>query len=255
MHFPIKSGILIDREIGRVRAVDGVSLTVKAGRDAGPGRGVRLRQVHPVPRDPPAARADVGLGALRRQGDRRAEAPRDAAAAARDADDLPGPLRVAEPAPPGGTDRRRPAAAPRPRLGRGAEAERQRAARAGRARPRALQPLPARVLGRAAPADRDRPGARAAAAADHRRRAGLGARRLDPGADHQPARGPPGRVQADLHLRRPRPRGDPPRLRPDRGHVPRARSSRSARPTRSTPTRSTPTRSPCSRPSRSPIRG
>ena len=28
--------------------------------------------------------------------------------------------------------------------------------------------------------------------------------------------------------------GDPPRLRPDRGHVPRARSSRSARPTRST---------------------
>jgi oligopeptide transport system ATP-binding protein len=35
MHFPIKSGILIDREIGRVRAVDGVDLSVKAGETLG----------------------------------------------------------------------------------------------------------------------------------------------------------------------------------------------------------------------------
>jgi oligopeptide transport system ATP-binding protein len=35
MHFPIKSGILIDREIGRVRAVDGVDLTVKEGETLG----------------------------------------------------------------------------------------------------------------------------------------------------------------------------------------------------------------------------
>ena len=43
-------------------------------------------------------------------------------------------------------------------------------------------------------------------AADHLRRAGLGARRVDPGADPQPARGPPGRLQPDLplHLARPR---------------------------------------------------
>ena len=95
-----------------------------------------------------------------------------------------------------------------------------RAARAGRAQPRALQPLPARVLGRPAPADRDRPGAVAEPEADHRRRAGLGARRLDPGADHQPARGPPGRVRAHLPVRRPRPQRRPPRRRPDRGHVP-----------------------------------
>ena len=86
--------------------------------------------------------------------------------------------------------------------------------------PRALQPLPARVLRRPAPADRGRPGAGPAAEADRRRRAGLGARRLDPGPDHQPARRPPGRVRPHLHLRRPRPRRRPPRLRPDRRDVP-----------------------------------
>ena len=95
------------------------------------------------------------------------------------------------------------------------------APRAGRPRARALQPLPARVLGRPAPAHRHRPRARAEAEADHRRRARLGARRLDPGADHQPARGPPGRVRPHLHLRRARPRRRPPRRRPGRGHVPR----------------------------------
>ena len=34
-HFPIKSGIIIDREIGRVRAVDGVNLDVKPGETVG----------------------------------------------------------------------------------------------------------------------------------------------------------------------------------------------------------------------------
>ena len=57
-----------------------------------------------------------------------------------------------------------------------------------RAQPRALQPLPARVLRRPAPAHRRRARDRAEAEAHRRRRAGLGARRLDPGADHQPAR-------------------------------------------------------------------
>ena len=107
------------------------------------------------------------------------------------------------------------------RLGRRAASAGSRSCWSGSGSPRALQPLPARVLRRPAPADRDRPGAGAAAEADRRRRAGLGARRLDPGADHQPARGPPGRVRPHLRLRRPRPRRRPPRLRPDRGHVPR----------------------------------
>ena len=116
----------------------------------------------------------------------------------------------------------------------------------------ALQPLSARVLGRPAPADRRRPRARAASEAHRRRRAGLGARRLDPGAGHQPARRPPGRAVADLLVHRPRPRRRPARVRPDRGHVPRARSSRSRRPRSSTSGPCTPTPRRCSRRCRCP---
>ncbi len=83
------------------------------------------------------------------------------------------------------------------------------------------------------------------------RRAGLGARRLDPGADHQPARRPPGRVRADLPVRGARPVGRPPRLRPDRRDVPRQARWRSRRPRSSTRSRSTRTRRRCSRRSRS----
>ena len=62
-----------------------------------------------------------------------------------------------------------------------------RAARGRRPAGERRRPLPPRVLRRAAPADRHRPRDRARAAADRRRRAGLGARRLDPGAGDQPA--------------------------------------------------------------------
>ena len=52
------------------------------------------------------------------------------------------------------------------------------------------------------------------------RRADLGAGRVDPGADHQPAGGPAGRVRADLPVHRPRPVRGAPHLRPRRGDVP-----------------------------------
>ena len=48
--------------------------------------------------------------------------------------------------------------------------------------------LPARVLRRPAAAHRHRARARGQSGLHRRRRAGVGARRLDPGADHQPAR-------------------------------------------------------------------
>ena len=104
---------------------------------------------------------------------------------------------------------------------KGAELRRRSAgaARPGRPLGRALRPLPARVLRRPAAADRDRPGAGAAAEADHRRRAGLRPRRLDPGPDPRPALRAAGRVRPHLRLRRPRHRRRPPRLRPDRGDV------------------------------------
>ena len=61
--------------------------------------------------------------------------------------------------------------------------------------PGALQPLPQRVLRRPAPAHRDRAGDRPEAEVHRLRRAGLGARRVDPGPDPEPAAGPPGGVR------------------------------------------------------------
>ena len=112
-HFPIKRGILIDREVDQVRAVDGISFSDPPRRDPRPRRRVGQRQVDRVSRRAAADQADLGLGPVRGPGDRRALAPADAAAAARDADDLPGPLRLAQPAQTDRADRRRPAASAR----------------------------------------------------------------------------------------------------------------------------------------------
>ena len=68
--------------------------------------------------------------------------------------------------------------------------------RSRRAPAGALRPLPAHVLRRPAPAHRDRPRADARAENPRARRAGLGARRFDPGADPEPARRPAGASSA-----------------------------------------------------------
>ena len=73
------------------------------------------------------------------------------------------------------------------------------------------------------------------------RRAGVRARRVDPGPGRQPARGPAGRVPAGVRLHRPRPVGRPPHLGPDRGHVPRPDHGDRRRGAASTTARCTPT--------------
>ena len=132
------------------------------------------------------------------------------------------------------------------------QAPRPGAARGRRPQPGALQPLPARVLRRPAPAHRRRARARGQPEADRLRRARLGARRLGAGADPQPAQGPAGRLRPHLHLHRARPQRRPAHLRPRDGDVPRqGRRDRSARGALHA-SRSTRTRARCSRRCRSP---
>ena len=69
--------------------------------------------------------------------------------------------------------------------------DRATAARGRGLQPELHEPLPARVLGRPAPAHRHRARSRPQPEADRVRRARLGPRRLHPGPDPQPAEGPP----------------------------------------------------------------
>ena len=84
-------------------------------------------------------------------------------------------------------------------------------------------PLSPHVLRRPAPAHRDRPRADAAAENSRARRAGLGARRLDPRAGAQPARRLAGGVPARLCLRLARPLGRAPYRRRGDGDLSRPR--------------------------------
>ena len=178
---------------GTVRAVDGVELHDPARRDARPRRRVGLRQDDDGPLHPAARAAHQRAGALRGPRPHGADRRRAAAAAPARAGDLPGPLQLAQSAHDGRADHRRAAGRPRPRAEpRRPARARARPARAGRAPAAARRPLPARAVGRPAAARRHRARAGDRADADRLRRAGVGARRVDPGADHQPARGSPG---------------------------------------------------------------
>ncbi len=106
--FPITQGILFQRQIGAVHAVEGVTFTIRTRRDARAGGRVGLRQVDDRPPDHAAARADRGHGALRRARTSPTSSARDLRSLRRaDADGLPGPVRVAQPAPPRRPDHRR----------------------------------------------------------------------------------------------------------------------------------------------------
>ena len=120
--------------------------------------------------------------------------------------------------------------------------------------PAMARPLSARAVGRPAPARRHRPRARHGADADRLRRAGVRPRRVHPGADHQPARGAPDELRADLPVRGSRPLRGPPHLRPGGRDVP-GQDRRAHRPaSRSTRIPSIPTRRRSSPPCPSRIR-
>ena len=190
------------------------------GRDPRPRRRVRVGQVDPRPAAGRADRADGGHRRDRRQGPRRARPAPAADAAARRAGDLPGPLRVAQPASPRRVDHRRPARDPRRAVGRRGAARR-RADGPRRAQPGAPQPLSGRLLRRSTPAHRHRPGVGARPQPGDLRRAGVGPRRVRAGADRQPAATAAARAVAHLRRRVARPRGDRQHRRPRRRDVPR----------------------------------
>ena len=248
--FPVR-GVGLRREM--LDAVADVSFTLRPGcvtalvGESGSGKSTVARLLARLYE--PDRRQDR----LRRQGRRRPVAAQDAARLplAR-ADDLPGPVRVAQPVKRIDHHIARPlqihGICPRQRgrraRARAARARRPRAARRDRAE------VPSPALGRTAPARRDRARARRRAERDPGRRADLDARRVDP--DRHPQSHPPVEAGArnclPLHharhceraLRRRRGARDVPR--PDRRAGPDRRRAARAR--------STPTRGCCSRPCR-----
>ena len=171
-----------------------------------------------------------------------------AAAAARAADGLPGPGRLAQPAQDGRRRRSRS-----PFAIHGLLPERRGARRGGcrscwsrSAWTRSTDNrYPHELSGGQRQRVGDRARDRAGAGAARRRRAGLRARRLDPGADPQPAARPAARAGPDARADRARPRGRPAHVRPRRGDARRASSSRSRRWRSSTAHRARPTRASC----------
>ena len=185
-----------------------------------PGRRERLGQVHSGPADPASGRP---LGRRHRPGRRRPDAhggPGAAAHPAVHADRVPGPVLVTRPTHARERHRGRAPGDLRPTDGRRAGRAGGRAPRAGR--PGEIRPLPppARVLRRATPTHRHRPGPRPRAPTPGVRRAGERLGRVHAVTGHQPPHRPAGPARAGLPLHRPRPVRGAPHQRPDRRDVP-----------------------------------
>ncbi|SPA25092.1 hypothetical protein CBM2637_A170426 [Cupriavidus taiwanensis] len=195
---------------GPVRGGQGCRLPAARGRDPGHRRRIRLGQDHAGPYRAGAAAQERGHhpfpGAQLRQ--RHARRPPQAARA--HAGGVPGPVRLAGAAHDHRADRRRrPGAAPARVVARGHAPARDRGAARGRPRPYRAGPLPARVLGRAAPAHCHCPRADPQAPDTGAGRAHLGAGRVNPAAGAGAAVPAPAQVQPQLPLHQPRPGGDP----------------------------------------------
>ena len=218
-HFPIRGGVFM-KQTAAVKAVDGVSLTIRGGEtlglvgESGCGKTtfgrIILRLEEPTSGDVLfQGRSILGyskheMQALRREMQIIFQDPFSSLNPRKTVGHIVGEplLRPRSEEPPGAG-------------GAGAGT-----AGGGGAAPGAHAALPAPVLRRTAPAHRRRPGARPQAQADHLRRGGLGPGRLDPGPGDQPAQGPPGGVRPDLSLHLPRPERRRARQRPRGGHVP-----------------------------------
>ena len=160
--FPIKRGVL-RKVVGHIKAVDGVSVTVRKGETLGVVGEFGLGQDHPRPCHPATdlvRRPDRVPG----QHHPGPEVQGDAAVPARHADRVPGPLRVAQPAH-GGLPHHRGGTVGPPSRDERRGTRGSRGARAARRRPRSRDALPlsARVLRRPAPTHRGGAGDRARA--------------------------------------------------------------------------------------------
>ncbi len=219
--FPIRSALL-QRKIGAVRAVAGVSFDLTAGRTLGPGRRVRIGQDHPRAHGHRAGTARVRHGAVRR--------PRPAELSAAELRHTRREIQMVFQDPYASLNPRltveqiiseawrvHPGVVPRDRWP--AEVK-DLLARVG-LDPDHAGPLSAPVLRRPAPAGRHRPGAGARAPAGDLRRGGVGTGRVGAGPGAQPARRPAGRPRADLPVHRARPVGGAAPVRRGRGDVPR----------------------------------
>ena len=206
----------------RSRPSTGSSFDVARRRDARPGRRVRLRQVDDRPGDHQADRADRRHDHLRRPGTSRSFSRGQMRPLRRDIQMIfQDPYSSLNPRHTIGTIVGAPFRIQGTKTERGIKAEVQQLLERVGLNPEHYNRYPHEFSG----GQRQRIGiARAIALqpeADRLRRAGLGARRVDPGAGRQPARGPAERVQPRLRVHRARPVGRAAHLRPRRRHVPR----------------------------------